>query len=233
MRTSERINMSIIFNIPTSTSSHSELIGLTVVVISNDEKFETPPPAAIRMAAEANLYSQGHEIGLKAPTKKSALAFWAGNNEELAGVRRMYKFKPKYASRMEVVCLGDFESDWFSGPGCHSIVKCLDPQTGLVTLFHCPSQGLTPMAASNLGKLRQLAQQNGCHLVVFVVATEALFNPLSLRGMVDRIVVLKPCEPDPEHEWAVSAEFVTQGLFNAKRPKALWQVAPNKLVIVK
>ena len=219
--------MSILNNTSSLVVTRSERIGLTVVAISYKGQSTFAPPADLRLAFEAHLFSENPALGLKASKKKRFNALWAGSGEELSTLRRMYNQKPAHMPRVDLVSLGDFEDNWLNGPGYNSIAKQVEAKVGLVTFFCTLQEGITPLAAANLAKLRQQAHQNACHVIAFVVVPEVQLNANELRGMADRIVVIKPCEPDPDWSWAVSAEFVSQGYFGVTRPKTMCQMASS------
>lgn len=219
--------MSILNNTSSLVVTRSERIGLTVVAISYKGQSTFAPPADLRLAFEAHLFSENPALGLKASNKKRFNALWAGSGEELSTLRRMYNQKPAHMPRVDLVSLGDFEDNWLNGPGYNSIAKQVEAKVGLVTFFCTLQEGITPLAAANLAKLRQQAHQNACHVIAFVVVPEVQLNANELRGMADRIVVIKPCEPDPDWSWAVSAEFVSQGYFGVTRPKTMCQLTSS------
>lgn len=206
-----------------------ELVGATAIIITGDDRYKIASVALIRMAIEASLYTPSHGMGLSASSSKNAIAICNGSKSELAGARHLYQCKPKCAKAMQVVCLGDFDHDCFDGPYSNMLAKYMDSEVGLLTVPYAPSQGVTAVAAANLGKLRQHAEQHGCHLLVFVLPTDSPISPNAFRGLVDRTLVIKPCEPDPEHESAFSAEYVSQGMFNAKPGKMMCHVVFNQL----
>lgn len=219
--------MSILNHTSSLVGTRSERIGLTVVAISHKGQSTFAPPAVLRLAVEAHLFSENPALGLKASTKKRFNALWAGSSEELSALRRMYNQKPAHMPRVDLVSQGDFEDNWLNGPSYNSVAKHVEANVGLLTFF-CPlKEGITPLAAANLAKLRQQAHQNACHVIAFVVVPEVQLNVNELQGMADRILVIQPCEPDPDWSWAVSAEFVSQGYFGVTRPKTMCQLASS------
>lgn len=211
-----------------SGAMRSELTGLTAVVIERPTLGGAASPADIRLAVEMSLLSGKHELGLKASSKKSFTALWAGSGVELKWIKSFYARKSSGMHQANVFSLGDTELDWLSGYGYPLITKAIRLGDGLVTFFFSLSgEGVTRQAAANLGRLRQQARQDIFHVVAFVVVADAKFSPDSLRGMVDRMVVVKPCEPDPEWDWAFSTEFVSQGYFDATRSKMMCQLSAS------
>ncbi len=208
-----------------SVTQRNAQFGLTVVVIPSHGQTHTVPPAVLRLAIEASLYAEAPELGIKACRDKRFTALWAGSKEELTAIRRMYSQKPDHMVRADVVSLGEFEYDWLNGPGNSTIARHVETEVGLVTFFCCPAQGITPLGAATLSKLRQQAQQQACHVLALIVVPAGQLNVDELRGMVDRAIVFKPCEADPDWAWAVSAEFVSRGYFDVAHPKTMCQLS--------
>ncbi len=219
--------MSDFFKTPKTAAFLSEVTGLTLIAINLHGTSNAVPTAVLRLAIESSMYAQDQGIGLKASSKKGFRSLWAGSNEELMGVRHMYRQKPDHMRPPEVVSVGEFEYDWLDGPGYNATAKHVEAGVRVVSCFWSPGQTITPRAAANLAKLRVLASQHACHVIVFVVMPEAHFNAAELRGMTDRTLVIKPCEPDPEWAWAVSAEFISQGYFDVNRSKTMCQLNSN------
>jgi hypothetical protein len=99
----------------------------------------------------------------------------------------------------------------------------LDEQTGLITFFQPVSKEITPLAATNMGKLRAKAKSLGCHVVIFMVV-EPQFETKTLIGMTDKVIVVKTCEPDPDQQWAFSVEHISQGHFSIAHSKLMGQM---------
>lgn len=81
--------MSILNHTSSLVGTRSERIGLTVVAISHKGQSTFAPPAVLRLAVEAHLFSENPVLGLKASTKKRFNALWAGSSEELSARARI------------------------------------------------------------------------------------------------------------------------------------------------
>lgn len=193
--------------------------GLTTIVITNSENVKA---ADFRMLCDKDIIKEDQRLGLGYPEKKTS-SLWAGPAEELRLLRQLYRdefFHQRPA--VSVMSMGDAEGNWLQGPGFATLTKHLDNENGLITILY-ESSGLSPVESANMGKLREKAKAQGCHVVIFIIV-EGKFDPkTTLKGMVDRLIVVEPCDADPNWECAVSLTQVRQGYFNASPGKLFCQ----------
>lgn len=193
--------------------------GVTVVAVTRtDTQF---PLDALRLVCEQDIIKGEHNLGLGKPTKKSS-SLWTGLADELAPLRQLYRDEFLHQRpAVSVISMGDTEGNWLQGPGFLALTKHLYGENGLITTFH-ESSGLSPVESANLGKLREMAKVQGCHVVIFVIAQEK-FDTVTLKGMVDRLVVIEPCEADPGWQYAASITQIRQGYFSPSSGKLFCQ----------
>lgn len=192
--------------------------GVTAVAITNPEAL---PPGVIRLVIEEDIIQGSQHLGLGYPEKKAS-SLWAGPAEELRPLRQLYRdeFYHKRPA-VSVISMGESEGNWFHGLGYHAVTKHLDGEIGLFTLFY-ESRGLSPVESANLGKLREMTKAQGCHVVIFIIASEK-FDPTTLKGMVDRLIVIEPCEADQGWEYAASITQIRQLYFSPSPGKLFCQ----------
>ncbi len=196
--------------------------GVSIVVLPNPENPETPPPGVLRLIFEQDIINQTYHLGLGYPAKPVS-SLWVGSSEEIRNAKKWYRkeFTGK-SPAVSVVSMGDCYCNCLLGAGFQSVASHVDGQTGLVTLFH-ESDVQTPVEASNLGKARQKAKEHNCHVVIFLIAN-GKDSYSFLKGMVDNLIVIEPCEADPDWQWAVSIAHISQGYFTTYRQKLLCQM---------
>ena len=193
--------------------------GVTVVAITCPEEL---PPGAIRLAIEKDIINGEQHVGINYPDK-AASSLWTGASDEIRELRHLYQkeFRSKHPA-VSVISMGDSEGNWLQGPGYHAVAKHPDGTNGLVTFIQ-ETDGLPPVESANIGKLREVAKACGCHIVIFLIA-QGKFNPVSIKGMVDRLIVVEPCEADSDWEYAVSITVIRQGYFSASPGKLFCQL---------
>ncbi len=192
--------------------------GVTVVAITCPEEL---PPGAIRLAIEKDIINGEQHVGINYPDK-AASSLWTGASDEIRELRHLYQkeFRSKHPA-VSVISMGDSEGNWLQGPGYHAVAKHPDGTNGLVTFIQ-ETDGLPPVESANIGKLREVAKACGCHIVIFLIA-QGKFNPVSIKGMVDRLIVVEPCEADSDWEYAVSITQIRQGYFSPSPGKLFCQ----------
>ena len=192
--------------------------GVTAMVITNPEAL---PPGAIRLVIEEDIIQEDKHLDLGYPEKKAS-SLWAGPAEELRPLRQLYRDEFLHQRHaVSVISMGDAEGNWLQGPGFLALTKHLDGENGLITIFY-ESSGLSPVESANLGKLREMANAQGCHIVIFIIAGEK-FDPTTLKGMVNRLIVIEPCETDQGWQCAASITQIPQGHFPPSLDKLFCQ----------
>lgn len=198
--------------------SHLQKHGLTVIVITNSDNLHV---ADFRMLCEQDITKGDQQLGLGF-SGNQVCSIWNGATDELMELRTLYR--QEYLLQptpISIISFGESEDNWLYGFGFNSVTKYVDGKTGLLTVIQV-SSGLSPAEAANIGKLREMAKAQGCHVVIYLISQEN-FAPALLKGMADRLMVIEPCEADPNWDWAVSITQISHGYFSPSRGKLFCQ----------
>lgn len=195
--------------------------GVTIVAIA--PTYDDFPLYALRLVCEQDIIKGEHHLELGKPTKKSS-SLWTGPVDELAPLRQLYRDEFIHQRpAVSVISMGDTEGNWLQGPGFLALTKHLNGKNGLITIFY-ESSGFSPLESANLGKLREMAKTQGCHVVIFVIAQDKFDPKTTLKGMIDRLIVIEPCDADPNWERAVSITQIRQGYISPSSGNLLCQL---------